>query len=271
MKKPLAIVTGAHGFIGKRLVATLEQRGYNVTSLPHKFLSVPKKLDKFFHIYPAEYIFHLAAYGNMAYQQNPHKILWGNYIRTFNLLEATKNISYKAFVNVSSSSVQLPHQTLYSATKLGGEALCLAYHSEYKKPIVTVRPYSVYGEGEADFRFIPTVFRSCMLGEKFTLAPTPVHDWVYVQDVVNYMIDAAGKAKEWAGEAKQIGTGIATSNLEVVRMIEAITVRSANMKLTHSLRSFDNTYWKADPWPFYTDLLDGLEKYYRYAQSRLKT
>lgn len=242
-RKQVAIVTGAGGFLGQHLVFTLEQRGYRVIHLPHKTLSVPEKLAIFFKKNKFDYLFHLAARGNMAYQKDDHdKIVWGNYIKSYNLLEATKDINYRAFINVSTSSVGLPHQTLYSATKLGVEALCLAYESEYKKPIVTIRPASCYGEGEADFRLIPTIFRSCLQATTMPLSLTPTHDWVHVSDVVDLLINAAERIAYVQGRAITCGTGIITTNKQIADLIVNITGKPLDVE-GEIKRSFDTPNW----------------------------
>ena len=214
-----------------------------------------------------DYIFHLSAYGNMANQKEDIKIFNANLVNTMRLLEVTKDIPYKAFVNVSSSSVSLPHQTIYSATKLGAEALCKAFVDEYDKPIVTARPYSVYGPGEADFRFIPTVFRSCLTGEEMDLDPYPIHDWVYVDDLIRIMIGTADHKMK--GGVVNIGTGIETRNQDIISMIAKITGKHPKIGKRHKMRSFDNHEWVNEyQLGKHISLQEGLEKCYQYYKER---
>lgn len=243
MKHTNVIVTGACGFIGSHLVELLKSQGYKVIPIPHKELEDRISLTGKIHRIKPDCIFHLAAYGNMAHHQRGDMIIQANITNLYNLLFASKDIDYKAFVNVSSSSVTLKHQTLYSATKMGGEELCKAFVDEYDKNIMTVRPYSVYGFGEADFRFIPTVFRSCLKGERMQLVVHPVHDWIYVDDIAAMLLTAA-----IAGNKNEIylaGTGIGTSNIEIVKKIENITGKKANYEITRSIRPYDSINWVA--------------------------
>lgn len=256
------LVTGASGFIGSHLVKALEERGDEVSIIKGQSLYrgdfVPSDYADI------DYVFHLAAYGNMSNQKDEVMMFFSNLQGLFNFLFSTKDIPYKAFINVSSSSVLLPHETMYSATKAGAERLCKAFVDEYAKPIVTVRPFSVYGPGEADFRFIPTAFRSCLQNEPLTLSSNATHDWVYVTDIVNAMIELAIDAESQKGSAIGIGTGIATSNRDVLTMIERITGRKANVTEEKELRSFDNQDWKAQLSDYlcYTTFEQGLQKYY---------
>jgi nucleoside-diphosphate-sugar epimerase len=206
-----SLITGAHGFLGTHLSAALKKRGDNVTLVPREAYTNPILLEQMIAVYQPSYIYHLAASGNMANQTDEQEILIANYFGMFNLLQATENIDYSALINVSSSSVLLDYETLYSATKAGAERLCKWHADSKNKPIATIRPFSVYGPGEAPFRFIPTVFRSCMKKEKMDLDPSPVHDWVYVEDVVQAMIDTAATITFHKGKAVNVGTRKGTS------------------------------------------------------------
>ena len=260
--KNKCLVTGANGFIGKHLVKALEARGDSVQCLSHASFRDPVSLKIIEELKDIDFIFHLAAYGNMASQKDEGEILRANIDGLWNLLQATKHIPYKAFVNVSSSSVFLPYQTIYSATKAAGEDVCKAFICEYQKPIVTVRPYSVYGIGEAEYRFIPTVFRSCLKGEAMTLS-TGSHDWAYVDDFVDYLIEVSKMVGMPDMPAVlEFGTGISTSNHLVVDIIQKITGKKANITDRKQLRSWDTLEWKAKEIRGKTTLLQGLTKYY---------
>jgi nucleoside-diphosphate-sugar epimerase len=259
------LVTGSSGFLGTHLVDALQKRGDEVVKIPHKFLDDPLELEVLcLFEEPFDYIFHLAAYGNMIHQQEMTKIFMANLWGTFDLLKATKDIPYKAFINISTSSVNLPHQTMYSVTKRGAEELCKAFVNEYAKPIVSIRPFSIYGPGEASHRFIPTVFRSCMNGEPMTLSPDGVHDWTYIDDMVKTMIGAAeAVAMSEIFDTIECGTGVATTNRQVVDLIEKITGKKANITGVGIPRAFDRGDWKAeDVNKDFIQLEEGLQKYY---------
>lgn len=259
--KEIAIVSGSHGFIGQHLVKALEKKNIKVIPLDRTYLHLPFTLKRFLEETKPDYIYHLAAYGNMANQKGINIISSVNLMGTFNLLNASLGINYKAFINISTSSVKLPYQTIYSATKAGAEKLCNAFIDEYQKPIVIVRPYSVYGIGEADFRFIPTVFRSCLTGEEMILTPDAVHDWVYIDDLIKCLVKAPDHA--FHKDTLLVGTGLGTSNRDVVSIIERITGKKANIKEEKQMRSFDTKIWVAPDCPEgMTSLEDGLIKIY---------
>src|ERR1035437_6380753 len=127
------LITGASGFLGSHLAKALS--GQKILTLKHGLFS-PEDVTK---VAP-DVIYNLAAYGNMSNQKDEWENVNANIIGLWTLLQVTKDLPYKKFVQISTSSVLLNHQTMYSSTKLGGEALCKAYIDEYKKPIVVVRP-----------------------------------------------------------------------------------------------------------------------------------
>jgi nucleoside-diphosphate-sugar epimerase len=266
-----AIITGGSGFLGKHLIKYLEQQEVEVILLKHQQFYTEAALQQFFHSHKPDYIFLCHAYGNMSNQKGDMEVFMANLYFTFLILRVTCDISYKAFINVSTSSVNLSHQTMYSATKAGAEALCKAYVDEYDKPIVTLRPYSVYGEGEASFRFIPTLFRSAVEGKPMTLDPKPVHDWIYVGDFVKTMWKSAQEVDKFKGKTLEVGTGTGVTNQKVLQLVEEITGKEIAVTDTKTLRKYDNTSWVA-PYsdPSYIDLRTGLQKYFEWYTQQTK-
>jgi dTDP-glucose 4,6-dehydratase len=265
--KTKILITGANGFVGTHLVDELSKDKNNIIfKLPHQVLHQGDQLKKLIKEANPDVIYNLAAFGNMANQQeNTGEIINANLIGTWNLLAATKDIPYRAFINISTSSVLLPHQTIYSATKHGAEDLCKAFVDEYHKPIVTVRPFSLYGIGEADFRFIPTVFDSCMNSTPMNLSPHACHDWTFIDDFIQAIIFFALDIDNKKGQAINVGTSIATENFIIVDLIEQITKKRCVINELKDFRSFDNINWHAigEDWLCDTSLAEGLNKIYK--------
>jgi nucleoside-diphosphate-sugar epimerase len=268
------LVTGGNGFVGKHLVASLKKDGHTVIKVPREVFNDPRHLEPFIiGVSPIDMIFHLAAYGNHHHQQDAAEMVQVNYAGTFNLLTATKNIPYKAFINVSTSSVLIPHETVYSATKAGAERLVRAFVAEFAKPVMTLRPYSLYGEGEGAHRFIPKVFDSFMRETELTLSPEPVHDWVHVSDFVQAMRDCAEILSDTTLpplqtplQEREVGTARGTSNQQVVDLIQKLTKKRTSINKHKTLRAYDNKEWVADvPWrKKMIQIGEGLKRYYEW-------
>ena len=278
-----AVVTGSHGFIGKKLVDFLNSKEIEVFPLHHSKLHHEKDLREELTIIRPDIIFHFAAYGNHAHQSEVKGIFEGNIINTFNLLVAIKDLPIKGFVNVGSSSEygkkggpmaesDLPEtDTLNGASKVATTYLSRAFAKQLNKPIVTIRPFSVFGEEEAHFRFIPRIIRSLLKSEQFELDPEPKHDWIYIQDFLNGVFFVLSNISSLQGEVINIGTGKQYSNLQVVRELETISKKILKTKILKNMRKYDNNNWicsnkklKSLGWKQQFDLKRGLQETYKY-------
>ncbi len=290
LKQNKVIITGENGFIGKQL-SNLLKKDSNILVYPisHNLL-VPLQryaLSKRLHEINPDYIFHLAAYGNHSEQQDDTEMIGANVINLFNLLNESKDIPYKAFINFGSSSeygqkdtwmneLDLPEPiNMYGCTKLCGTYLARAFAKKYTKPIVTVRPFSVFGEDEAEHRFIPTVIRKLLLDEEITLDADAKHDWIYLADFLDALGLITDKAELLSGQVVNIGTGKEYSNLQVVEMLEIISRKKAKIKRVEGLRPDDSKTWRADisklkslEWRPKTIVSAGLYRTYQYYKNK---
>lgn len=240
-------ISGQSGFLGTAITKYLENKEERVISIP-RGQSI-KNLIGLFNIFKPDYIIHLATYGNQHYQKDFIEVVNANIIGTYNLLEAAKEFNYRLFYNLSTSSVTFfAKHTHYSITKLCGEQLAGMY-----KNVINVRPYSVYGPGEAKHRLVPKIIECLNSGEQMTLDEKACHDWVYIDSFIEALF--SGKT--------QIGTGIKTTNLEVVRILEEISGKKLNY-ITGKMRTYDNEDWVCKQGVKDIGLKEGLKLTYKY-------
>lgn len=250
-------ITGSSGFIGQHLLSQFDSKFQKrtVIRIPHKDLYSQTKLKK---LPKPDIIYHLAGYGNMAYQDDPQEIVKANVLALNNLLLAVKDIPFRAFINASSSSVygekthpmhetnSLESNDYYGVTKIMGELLVRAYAKKYEKPVVSARLFSIYGPGEADFRFIPTAIRCIKQNGKMKLAPG-MHDWVYIDDAIQALFLLVEHATNLKGKAINIGTGTQHDNYDVMKKlcdISSIDINTLQIEHRDFLRS--RSFWVAD-------------------------
>lgn len=212
-----------------------------------------------------DWVFDCAAYGNKFGQANLFDLIWANVERVHEIITQSSERKVKALVLISSSSVTLPVQTPYSATKvimehMMGGATC---------PTITLRPYTLYGPGDRD-HLIPKLFDSCINGTHLKLDPEPVHDYVYIDDFVDYMIYFAKIADKHKGQIVEVGSGIPVPNSKLVEMIELITDKKANYDIDFNQRPYDNRdwYYKGQAIKLKVDLSEGLMRTYADIKSR---
>ena len=102
-------------------------------------------------------------------------------------------------------------------------------------------------------RFIPTVIDCLNSGKQMTLDETATHAWIFIDDLVKAL---------FAG-VTEMGGGVKTSNIEIVRILENISGKKLNY-IPGKLRSYDTDNWTPPKGVCYTSLYDGLKLTYEY-------
>ncbi|KKU83557.1 MAG: Nucleoside-diphosphate-sugar epimerase [Microgenomates group bacterium GW2011_GWA2_47_8] len=236
-----------------------------------------------------DFIFHLASFGAYAQQTDCAKMEEVNIRGTRHLLESTVDLPYRVLVHTGSSSEYgfkdhpmkesdvLAPVSYYAITKATATHLCQMAAKTFHKPIVVLRPFSVYGSYEEGERLIPTAIEA--IRHKKNIRLTPGHqrrDFVYVDDVVAAYLKAIEHAAAIGGHVINIGTGTQSTNDEVVRTLFTVAGQTVEVeKGGFPARSWDTSHWVADisraarllGWkPAYT-LERGLSKTFQWFQT----
>ena len=224
-------VTGSNGFIGSHLVKALGKK--SVTPIPHAKIKTIKlkSFDRFYF---------LSAYGNMYSHTNDKKIVQANVSDLIKMILQADGNPFNSFVYMSTSSVKLPKQTMYSRTKKASEEILLSFAEKYHRPICIIRPYSVTGVGEQEEHLIPTLIRSCLKGEPVNFVPQPTHDFIDVDDVVSGIINLS---EHHARGIFELGSGKKHTNRQVLEIVEKVTGKKANINVVDGIRFYDTDNW----------------------------
>lgn len=277
-KNNIFLITGASGFVGSYLLRKLAEKEAQIHIILRKSsktwrikdildkvnihtgdLTKFKEVQQIVNRVRPTIIYHLASYGAYPYQKNVEEILKTNVFATWNVLKAVANHQYKLLVNTGSSSEYgfkkkpmketdiLEPASYYAITKCTQTYLCSHTANESHKPIVTLRPFSVYGPYEEPSRLIPTLLKSLYVGEKMSLvSPHIARDLIYISD----MIDAYLKIKElqqYPGKTFNIGTGIQSSIEQIVKTAFKVTDKKIKLEWGRMQpRSWDTTNWVAN-------------------------
>jgi nucleoside-diphosphate-sugar epimerase len=301
------LITGASGFIGSIIVRRLVGQHKNVhlvlrnDSNPWRINTILDKVK--IHISDLSrlsdlveiiketkpnIIYHLATNGGYSYQNDADQIINTNILGTWNLLKACNSTDYDLFVNTGSSSEygfkKLPMRetdllepaSYYAVTKCTQTLLCRYVARQEKRPIVTLRPFSVYGPYEEPKRFIPTLMRSLFFGKTMKLvAPDIARDEVYVDDVADAYLKI-DELKHNSGEYFNIGTGTQSTLKDIVDLTVKVTGKTSTFRWsTMKNRQWDTTSWVADiskaklllHWTPKTSLKEGLKKTWKWFQN----
>lgn len=239
---PEAFVTGATGFLGRHLCATLLEWGVGVRALVRKVPSsahdrLPEGVEVTTgdlskprgRLIPPEtdYVFHMAAKTSPpASAVDPVGVFETNAMATARLLEEvrTREETIARFVLASSSLVYAPSPgrrvredgaqrpaSPYAASKAAAEAHAFAYDSVYGVPVTVVRVFNAYGPHQAPNFVVPSIMAQCVKGGDVEVGNLwPVRDFIYAGDVVELFWRAA-RSPRGRGEAFNAGTGKGTS------------------------------------------------------------
>ena len=216
------LVTGGSGFIGSHLVEALVQRGADVhcmllsgdpapnldgvrqaIRIHRANLTERDQVDAVVRAARPEVVMHLAAIGVADVHVDPALAARVNVEGTLNLLGALDG-DYQVFVNTGTCHEygsneppfredQDPRPTLpYAITKTAVWHFCSRFFRTRQWPIVTVRPFAVYGPRQASNTFIPACIRAAQRGTDFEMTGgEQQRDLVYVSDIVEGFIRAA--------------------------------------------------------------------------------
>jgi UDP-glucose 4-epimerase len=94
----------------------------------------------------------------------------------------------------------------YAVSKLAGEHLAHAYYSQFKLPVVTVRPFNVYGPGQTGEGAIQIFIKKALKNEDIKIDGdgNQIRAWCYVDDFVDCLIRCIEDPKA-IGESFNLG------------------------------------------------------------------
>lgn len=238
-----ALVTGASGFIGGRLCGRLVTEGEEVHAVSRRpqeddgvrwwqsdLGDADAVAETVGRIRP-DVVYHLAGFVSGSRDLDAvQPSLRDNLVAAVNVLVAAARIGCAV---VLAGSQEEPEPTAegepvpaspYAAAKLGAGSFARMLHALHGLRVVNLRIFMVYGPGQHDrTKLVPYVITSLLRSErpKLSTGTRPV-DWVYVDDVIDAFIAAAGR-DDIAGASIDVGTGeLITIRSIVERIVEIV-------------------------------------------------
>jgi nucleoside-diphosphate-sugar epimerase len=225
-----ALVTGASGFLGRALVAHLRGTGWRVAAAGRAGSALP----------PADYalrlaapdsaaiaavlggaridlVFHGAAYGVNPADRDPAAMFAANVAAPAAWVDAAAGLGARALAHVGSRSeyglvaerhairedAPLAARDPYGASKAAGGIWARARAAALGLPFLWVRPFGIFGPGEAPHRLLPHLHARLRAGQRAALTPgAQMRDFLHADDAASSLA-AAGEAalSGFAGEA----------------------------------------------------------------------
>jgi UDP-glucose 4-epimerase len=265
-----AIVTGAAGFIGQALVASLTRDGTDVVAVDVNpcpidgartvvaDVGVPGILRPW--IRADSVIYHLAAIASVPQSVAEPRVDFDNTMRpVFEVLEVARDRGARV-VFPSTASVFDPSNSLpigergwvrptspYGAAKIAGEAYCFAYHRSFGVDARVVRFFSLYGPGLRRLAVYDLIRKVQAGSDRIDLLGDgrQVRDYLFIDDAVAGLRLVADCGAP--GEDYNVASGEPVTLLDLARHIAAMLGRSS-VPIVPTGRSFpgDTPRWYAD-------------------------
>lgn len=254
------LITGATGFLGKRLSDSLAQNGHSINVLIHKTpsnsgfskVTLDQALIK---LANGDYdvVVHCAtSYGR---DGRINSVLESNLILPLRILDSIQNKS-TVFINIDSffnknvsQYYTLPHYSLSKKSLL----VWLEYYSKFIR-VINFRLEHLYGNGDAIDKFVTRAIHEIAIEKKtiFELTNgTQKRDFIHVSDVCSAMvtlIQNIGISKT-GFDNFEIGTGNSTSIRSFVELVKAISGSNTELKfgaIKNPLGDMTDSYANSD-------------------------
>jgi nucleoside-diphosphate-sugar epimerase len=231
-------LTGGTGFIGSHFINEAHIRGYQVVALrrPGAFnriqlikqpIWIDGQLDGEFtnELSGVDALVHLASHTPNPPYDNLPKCLYWNVYASIKLAEQAKQCGVKKFLiagscfeygetanNYSEIPVDAPllPSVSYPTSKAAASVAFMGFASEHLVQLQILRLFQVFGEGEQESRFWPSLRFAALNGEDFKMsAGDQVRDFINVVDVARVIADSLdfNDVKSGSPKIKNVGSG----------------------------------------------------------------
>lgn len=198
-------------------------------------------------------VVHLAAIAGIdTVMKSPVDTMKVNMIGTYHLLEAVKENgeNIDRVIDISTSEVFGSYaykveegdttnlqpvgeaRWTYSVSKLAGEHLAHSYFKEYGLPVVSIRPFNIYGPGQVGEGAIHQFILRAIRNEEIVVHGDggQIRSWCYIEDFINGLMLCLEK-KEAIGSSFNIGNPRGTITISMLaQLIKSISHSTSQIK-----------------------------------------
>ncbi|WP_028981227.1 NAD-dependent epimerase/dehydratase family protein [Sporocytophaga myxococcoides] len=266
------LIIGSCGFIGRHIVEYYQKKDYEVFGMDlvnnisptYKYFKVLPNVipyEKILKSVQPDYCFFTAGNANINFSiENSQADLEANTLQVSIILNAIKNLGLKTlFVNFSSAAVYGNPASLpineeskinplspYGWHKYMAELVCREYSQIYGVPTFSVRPFSVYGPGQAKL-LLWDLYHKSKKEENVSLFGTgkESRDFIYITDLLEAVDLIVRKGKKH-GEAYNIANGKEFTIDWIANHFLKAAGYKGEIVFTQQVREGDPLNWRAD-------------------------
>lgn len=276
VKKPIALLTGATGFVGEHLARRLVNDGWNVHILSRassRLSSAPEFTQIENHIYEGttesmvasvakaqpDVIFHLASLFLSQHEtKDVEPLIQSNVLFGSQLLEAMRVNGVTRLVNTGTSWQHYDNEEfnpvcLYAATKQAFEAILEFYIQACNVKAITLKLFDTYGPNDPRPKLFNLLNTAAISGEPLNMSPgEQLIDLVHVDDVIDAYLIAAQRLREEKviqHEAYAVSSGKPIPLKELVQQYSAVTGQTITVNWgarPYRFREVMNTWNRGD-------------------------
>lgn len=227
----LVAVTGGSGFIGNAVVQWLFIKNHQSRVLDFPSFDVRDLNSVTRGLVGVDAVIHLAGVlGTHELFDTVDLAIDTNIKGTVNVLEASRLAGIK-YVGITMPKV---FPSIYTATKLGAEAIEKAYHHTYGLPVSRVRAFNAYGRGQKHGLGHPQKIVPTFATEAWAGRPIPIWgdgeqtvDLIHVEDLGRMLVDALNYGDDVTFDG---GTGSSMTVNQVAQEVLDITGSRAGVR-----------------------------------------
>lgn len=270
-------VTGGTGFIGSHLIRQAVADGHEVVALKRPSAKTKIPLDKSPHwvvgeladnwsneLSSCDSLIHLAAYGVASGCNDWDNCFKINLIDSLKLWRQAVSVGITRFVIIGSCfeygrtgdkheaipvSAPLEPTNAYAASKAAATMAALALAIEFSLKLVVVRPFHVYGEGEASQRFWPSLVSAAKTGQNLPMTSgKQIRDFQPVEEAALQILNCLASSEENQDfpQIVNLGTGHPQTLLEFASK-EWKRLNAKGRIMAGSMKHRENEVWKYIP------------------------
>lgn len=270
------LVTGSNGFIGRHLAEYFEERGFHVFALNRS--DGDTRCSETWGKYPkADCVVHLAGLTFVPDSWiHPGLFIESNTLSTTHALEYcrkqdAKLIFLSSYMYSTNSTTSVKESDIlspanpYALSKFLGENICRYYSEFFDTRVAILRPFNVYGTGQAEKFLIPSIIRQARIDDEIRVMDIkPSRDYIYIDDLLEAINRSVNSITGF--DVFNIGTGKSYSVESLINVLGSVVGRKLKIVSANTERPSEINFTQADithasevlDWKPQWSLFDGL-------------